>query len=136
MAELLQNYGPWLLFGGLMFFMMRKRGCCGGHGSHKSLDRDSHGNNGQEGQDRQLIKGGGTMSHCIGESEKSTTFDVEGMTCGHCQASVEKAVSTLTGVSDVEVSLNEKKVSITYNPDKVSEESLRLAIINQGYRVS
>jgi copper chaperone len=32
--ELLQNYGPYLLIGIVMFLMIRKGGCCGGHGGH------------------------------------------------------------------------------------------------------
>lgn len=32
--ELLQNYGPFLLLGLVLFLMMRKGGCCGGHGRH------------------------------------------------------------------------------------------------------
>lgn len=47
MANILQNYSPWLLFGVMMLFMMRKGGCCGGHGAH-----EGHGShNGHEGQD-------------------------------------------------------------------------------------
>lgn len=34
MGEILQSYGGWILIGVFMFFMMRRGGCCGGHGNH------------------------------------------------------------------------------------------------------
>lgn len=45
MEELFKAYGPWLLIGALMFFMMRREGCCGGHAGHNKKDghnKDSH----------------------------------------------------------------------------------------------
>lgn len=138
MAELLQNYGSWLLIGGLMFFMMRKGGCCGGNNHSSHDNHDNHGNHDNHNveEDKKLIKGGSDLSHCVGDNEKSTTLNVEGMTCGHCKASVENAVTALSGVSKVDVDLTKKKVSIIHDSGMVTEESLRLAIINQGYRVS
>lgn len=153
MAELFQNYGSWLLIGALMFFMMRRGGCCGGHSSHGGhtdqtdhADHSGRGINGHQdeygnhrirgGQDLKPMKGGDSMSHCCGENEKSAILNVEGMSCGHCKAAVEKAVSALDGVSKVEVDLNAKKVSITYDSAKVTEESFRKAITDQGYQVA
>ncbi|MHB1167470.1 MAG: hypothetical protein ACYC0N_02880 [Carboxydocellales bacterium] len=34
MEEFLRNYGFLILFGIMMFFMMRRGGCCGGHSGH------------------------------------------------------------------------------------------------------
>jgi len=39
MEEFLRNYGPWLFFGILMFIMMRRGGCCGGHAGHAGHGR-------------------------------------------------------------------------------------------------
>lgn len=75
------------------------------------------------------------MSHCCGGSEKTVALNVEGMSCGHCKAAVEKAVSALDGVSKVDVDLAGKKVSVTYNPDKVNEDAFKKAITGQGYEV-
>lgn len=75
------------------------------------------------------------MCQCCGGSEKELNLNVEGMSCGHCKAAVEKAVSALNGVSSVQVELAAKKVVITYNPDKVSEEAIKQAISDQGYDV-
>lgn len=75
------------------------------------------------------------MSHCCGGSEKIATLNVEGMSCGHCKAAVEKAVTALDGVFKVDVDLAGKKVSVTYNPEKVNEDTFKKAITGQGYEV-
>ena len=61
------------------------------------------------------------------------SWTVEGMSCGHCKASVEKAVAELN--AKAEVSLDEKKVTITYDESQTSQEALREAIEDQGYDV-
>lgn len=63
----------------------------------------------------------------------TVTWTVEGMSCGHCKASVEKAVAELQ--ANAEVSLEKKQVTITYDESKTSQEALREAIEDQGYDV-
>ena len=75
------------------------------------------------------------MSHCCGGSKETTVINVTGMTCGHCKASVEKAVSALEGVSKAEVNLDAKNVSITYDPAKVNAGTVKKAITEAGYEV-
>lgn len=62
-------------------------------------------------------------------------FKVEGMTCGHCESAVKKAVSGLTGVNHVDVSLTEKTVKIDHDPDLISEKKIRETIEHEGYDV-
>lgn len=62
-------------------------------------------------------------------------LNVEGMSCGHCQAAVEKAVKGLMGILEVKVDLAGKKVEIHYEPGKVTEEELKNTIEDQGYDV-
>ncbi|GAB4261540.1 MAG: copper chaperone CopZ [Thermincola ferriacetica] len=76
------------------------------------------------------------MSHCCGGGNvKTVTLNVEGMTCGHCKASVEKALSAIEGVNSVDVDLNGKKVTVSFQADKVNEADLKKAITDQGYQV-
>ncbi|MDA8211299.1 MAG: copper ion binding protein [Clostridia bacterium] len=75
------------------------------------------------------------MSHCCGGGQQTVSLNVEGMSCGHCKASVEKAVSALDGVSKVDVDLAGKKVNITYAPEKVKPDAFKKAITGQGYEV-
>jgi copper chaperone CopZ len=41
-----------------------------------------------------------------------TVLWIEGMTCGHCQISVQSALSSLPGVNQVEVGLATKKATL------------------------
>ena len=50
-------------------------------------------------------------------------FQVLGMTCSSCQAHVEKAVSKLDGVEEVNVNLLSNSMNVTYKEDKVQAKS-------------
>ncbi len=67
--------------------------------------------------------------------DKTVEIAVQGMTCGHCKATVEKAVAAVAGVSKVHVDLAGKKVSISFNPEQADEEALKQVISNEGYEV-
>lgn len=75
------------------------------------------------------------MCQCCGGCGKELILNVDGMSCGHCKAAVEKAVSALDGVSSVQVDLADKKVVVNFNPDKVNENTIKEAIADQGYDV-
>ena len=62
-------------------------------------------------------------------------LNVEGMFCQHCENAVKKAVFTLLGVEKVEVSLNEKTVSVEFDPQKSTVDDIKNAIDDQGYEV-
>ncbi|WP_047982411.1 copper chaperone CopZ [Ornithinibacillus contaminans] len=66
---------------------------------------------------------------------QTLTLDVRGMTCGHCKMSVEGALNEVEGVSNVEVDLTTGNVTVSYDESKVTLESLRNAIEDQGYDV-
>ncbi|UVI30790.1 copper chaperone CopZ [Paenibacillus spongiae] len=61
------------------------------------------------------------------------TLKVEGMSCGHCVASVEGAVKKL-GAS-AKVDLAGKQVAVDYDSSKVSLDAIKEAIEDQGYSV-
>ena len=62
-------------------------------------------------------------------------ISVEGMTCGHCKAAVEGALSKMDGVASAEVNLAEKNVTVKYDSTKVNEEALKNEIEEAGYDV-
>lgn len=62
-------------------------------------------------------------------------INVEGMTCGHCKMSVEKALNGLAGVESAVVSLEAKNVVVKYDDTKVDFEKMKEAIEDQGYDV-
>ncbi|MTV48926.1 copper chaperone CopZ [Heliobacillus mobilis] len=63
------------------------------------------------------------------------TLKVEGMSCGHCKAAVEKALNNLTGVSKAEVNLAAKEVAISFDGTQTSVDVIKEAIEDAGYDV-
>ncbi len=59
-------------------------------------------------------------------------LSVEGMTCGHCQAAVERSISAIPGVEHVEVDLEGGAAHATVNAD-VATELLVAAVQTAGY---
>jgi copper ion binding protein len=59
---------------------------------------------------------------------------VEGMTCGHCVARVEKALRAVEGVSSVQVSLAEGRATVESNG--ASTEALVAAVVDAGYEAT
>ncbi len=60
---------------------------------------------------------------------------IEGMMCGHCQANVERSVSTLNGVTDVNVDLAAKQATVTFDPALASLDDIKAAVKDAGYIV-
>ena len=63
------------------------------------------------------------------------TMKIEGMMCGHCQATVEKALKGVPGVSEVVVSLEDKNAVVTAEKS-VSADALKAAVVDAGYEVT
>ncbi len=64
-----------------------------------------------------------------------TTLNVEGMSCSHCENSIKKSLGALNGVNSVKVDLKAKKVTVEYDPQKVSVGIMKDTIEDQGYEV-
>lgn len=62
-------------------------------------------------------------------------LNVEDMSCEHCKATVEKAITAFEGVKKVDIDLGAKKVTITYDEGKVNLVDLKQAIMAEGYAV-
>jgi copper chaperone CopZ len=58
---------------------------------------------------------------------------IEGMSCGHCQARVEKALNGIEGV-DAKVDLK-KKAAVVNLKSEVSDEILSHTVTEAGYEV-
>lgn len=63
-------------------------------------------------------------------------FQVEGMSCSHCEAIIRKSLEALGGVRSVEVDLGGKTVTVDYDASRVSADALSQQIEDQGYEVS
>lgn len=66
---------------------------------------------------------------------ETTVISIEGMMCEHCEAHVKKALEGVSGVSEVMVSLKDKKATVT-SPDWVNKEALVSAVKEAGYEVT
>ena len=62
------------------------------------------------------------------------TLNIEGMMCAHCQAHVKKALEGVAGVTQVEVSLEDKTATVSLTPD-TEEQALVDAVTEAGYKV-
>ena len=62
-------------------------------------------------------------------------LSVEGMMCQNCVKHVTKALTGVEGVSDVRVSLEEKKAFVEAAPS-VSDAALKAAVEDAGYTVT
>ena len=60
---------------------------------------------------------------------------IEGMTCGHCSARVEKALNAMAGVTEAKVDLANKTATINITQD-IDDNVLREAIDDAGYDVA
>ena len=68
------------------------------------------------------------------KNETKVCFAVT-MSCHSCQQKIEKNMAYEKGVKDLEVSLDNETVIITYRPDKTDEEQLKAALQKLGYKV-
>lgn len=60
-------------------------------------------------------------------------YKVSGMSCAACQASVERAVSAVSGVDSVTVSLITNSMTVAFDETAVSDELLCKAVADAGY---
>ncbi|KKG09234.1 heavy metal translocating P-type ATPase [Methanosarcina sp. 2.H.A.1B.4] len=61
------------------------------------------------------------------------SIGVYGMTCGHCQKSVADAISSLKGVESVDVNLEAGSATVIFDPEKVSLDDIKEAVLEAGY---
>ena len=62
----------------------------------------------------------------------TTTYQVQGMTCGHCVSAVSAEVGAIPGVNDVQVDLASGQVTVT-SEDPLDTASVRAAVDEAGY---
>lgn len=64
----------------------------------------------------------------------TATYMVEGMTCGHCVASVTEEVTKIGGVANVEVDLASGAVTVTSDAE-LDTNDVRDAVVEAGYEL-
>ncbi len=61
---------------------------------------------------------------------------VEGMTCGGCVSSIQKALTARDGVKEVSGSVEDKTVTIEFDPALIQQAALEQAIEEAGFDVA
>jgi copper chaperone len=68
------------------------------------------------------------------ESSVTRKYEVKGMSCEHCRASVAEEVEHVSGVSDVAIDLATGELRVT--GQGVSDDAVRAAVEEAGYEVA
>ena len=67
---------------------------------------------------------------------QSVTLGISGMTCGGCVRSVNKVLGTVDGVLKADVSLEQQRAQVDFDPARVDVARLKQAIEDAGYEVT
>lgn len=65
----------------------------------------------------------------------TTTYHVQGMTCGHCVGAVTSALTGLDGVTEVSVELESGEATVT-SDQPLDQEAVRAAVDDAGYELA
>lgn len=66
--------------------------------------------------------------------ETKKTFSIKGMHCASCVTLLERALKKVDGVAQANVNLATNKATVTYDPQKVTDQHLASAVSNVGYQ--
>ena len=67
---------------------------------------------------------------------ETVQLNIEGMHCNGCVSSVTKVLTAIPGVSRAEVSLEQKRATVTFDPAQCNPAQFRAAIEDAGYDVA
>ena len=69
-------------------------------------------------------------------AETHVVLNVPTVSCNHCKMAIENAVGAVAGVEVVEVDVAEKTITIDFETDAVSLESIEKTVADEGYEVA
>jgi copper chaperone len=71
----------------------------------------------------------------VSAQRATVTVTVSGMTCGHCVSSVREEISTIAGVTGVDIDLSTGAVTID-SESPVAPAELKVAVEEAGYQLA
>lgn len=71
----------------------------------------------------------------FGKEKITKEVYIDGMSCMHCAAKVEKALASVSGVADAKVDLVNKKVVVKLKKD-IDNATLKATVEDLGYNVT
>lgn len=63
---------------------------------------------------------------------KKETYPIQGMSCAACAAKIEKALNRTEGVKKAVVNFASEKLTLEYEPEKISPQKLQQVVASQG----
>jgi copper chaperone CopZ len=69
-------------------------------------------------------------------SNTQVALKVEGMHCGSCAKLVERALKATRGVTSATVLLAKQQAVVEFDPQQVTLDALKQAVVAQGYSVT
>lgn len=66
------------------------------------------------------------------QATKQTTINVQG-SCGMCKTNIEKAATSVKGVTSAVWNIKTKELQLSYNPAQTNPEAVSKAIARAGY---
>ncbi len=69
------------------------------------------------------------------EGPQRMVLRIGGMTCASCAQTIENALRKTKGVKEANVNLATEKATVTYNPNEIAYEEIRIVVEDAGYQV-
>jgi copper chaperone len=67
---------------------------------------------------------------------QTTILNINGMTCMGCVNSIKNVIEKISGVSGADVSLENKQVTIRYDPERTNINQFKNAIVGAGFEIN
>ncbi|WP_255336421.1 heavy-metal-associated domain-containing protein [Methanosarcina sp. KYL-1] len=69
------------------------------------------------------------------ERIRKTTLVVDDMVCRHCKDMVTRLVTSINGVSRVNVNVPDRTVNVTYDSEKTDAYVIKMTLLEAGYKL-
>ncbi len=64
------------------------------------------------------------------------TYNIEGLKCQHCKARVEEGLKKMNGVAMADANVEQKQITIEYDPERISIREIQEAVDDLGYELN
>ncbi len=66
----------------------------------------------------------------------TATLNVPDVSCEHCKMTIEQAIGALSGMKECSVDIQQKQVTVTYDPSQISTAEIATHLEEEGYPVA
>jgi copper chaperone len=72
---------------------------------------------------------------CGGEFIGETTFIVDDLVCRYCKDVITKLITSINGISRVNINILEKTVNVVYDSRKTDAYVIQMTLLKAGYKI-